>query len=164
MGALKLGLVAVVLVVLGFAAYVRLAPSDPARWHDDPVAGQRPKDWGGTPEPLGQGAVMLTQLGSARSFSQHTLAPADLLARLDAIALGTPRTTRLSGSAQSGRITWVTRSALWGFPDYITATATEAPEGSELLIFARLRFGEVDLGVNAARLRQWLVSLSNTNG
>jgi hypothetical protein len=86
MGALKLGLVAVVLVVLGFAAYVRLAPSDPVRWHDDPVAGQGPKDWGGTPEPLGQGAVMLTQLGSARSFSQHTLAPADLLARLDAIA------------------------------------------------------------------------------
>ena len=40
MGALKLGLVAVVLVVLGFAAYVRLAPSDPVRWHDDPVAGQ----------------------------------------------------------------------------------------------------------------------------
>ena len=68
MGALKLGLVAVVLVVLGFAAYVRLAPSDPVRWHDDPVAGQRPKDWGGTPEPLGQGAVMLTQLGSARAL------------------------------------------------------------------------------------------------
>jgi len=163
MGVVKLGLVAVVLIVLGFAAYVRLAPSDPARWHDDPLAGQRPKDWGGTPEPLGQGALMLTELGGARSFSQPPVAPADVLARLDAIALGTPRTTRLSGSAQSGRITWVTRSALWGFPDYTTATATEAPGGSELLIFARLRFGQGDLGVNAARLRQWLALLSNTN-
>ena len=77
MGALKLGLVAVVLVVLGFAAYVRLAPSDPVRWHDDQVAGQGPKDWGGTPEPLGQGAVMLTQLGSARIVDRYVkLSPA----------------------------------------------------------------------------------------
>jgi hypothetical protein len=45
------------------------------------------------------------------------------LARLDEIALATPRTTRLAGSPDEGRITWITRSALWGFPDYTTAQA-----------------------------------------
>jgi hypothetical protein len=82
-------------------------------------------------------------------------APSDLLARLDAVALATPRTTRLAGSVSEGRITWVTRSAVWGFPDYTTAEA----RADGLYLQARLRFGREDMGVNAARLRDWLARL-----
>ncbi len=85
-----------------------------------------------------------------------TGAPADLLARLDAVALATPRTRRLAGSVEEGRITWETRSALWGFPDYTTAEVRE----DGLYLQARLRFGREDMGVNAARLRDWQERLS----
>lgn len=128
------GLLAALVV---FAGYVRLAPSDPARWH---VAPHSDGPWG----------VVVPAEGSATLRLESTAAR-DLLARLDAVALATPRTTRLSGSVDEGRITWVTRSALWGFPDYTTAEAR--PDG--LYILARLRFGRGDMGVNAARLETW---------
>ena len=54
-----------------------------------------------------------------------------------------------------GRITWITRSLLWGFPDYTTAEV----RADGLYLFARLRFGGGDNGVNAARLRNWLARL-----
>ena len=119
-----------------FAAYVRLAPSDIAKWHVVPQAEGPP---GEVVASMGGASLRLAGDGGV------------LLARLDEIALATPRTMRLAGSVEEGRITWITRSALWGFPDYTTAEA--GPEG--LVIEARLRFGQSDLGVNAARLRDW---------
>ena len=79
-----------------------------------------------------------------------------LLSRLDQAALASPRTTRLAGTPQSGRITWVTRTALIGYPDYTTAEATQTPTGTRLDIYARQRFGGSDFGVNTARLQAWL--------
>jgi hypothetical protein len=136
---------AVLAATLALAAWVRLAPSDPATWHVSPSLFGWDHDgpWDQV-VPLTGGAAL--RLAPARG------APADLLARLDAIALATPRTIRLAGSPADGRITWVTRSLLWGFPDYTTAEAR--PDG--LYIHARLRFGRSDLGVNAARLQDWL--------
>lgn len=125
---------------LGLVAYVRLAPSDPARWHVAPLAEGPPGQ-----VVAGEGRASLRLAGDG---------PA-LLARLDAVALATPRTQRLAGSVAEGRITWITRSALWGFPDYTTAEA--GPEG--LRVHARLRFGRGDMGVNAARLTDWLSRL-----
>jgi len=136
-----------VLIVVGFGLYVRLAPSDPARWHVAP-APATPADCS-----VQQGT------GDARATCARPDAPAQLLARLDEIAMATPRTTRLAGSPDTGRITWITRSRLWGFPDYITAEATPAATGSTLTLHARLRFGSSDMGVNAARLRDWLSRL-----
>ena len=75
------------------------------------------------------------------------------------IATATPRTHRLAGSPEAGRITWITRSRLWGFPDYTTAQVTQTPTGPRLDIHARLRFGRSDMGVNAARLHAWLAQL-----
>ena len=129
--------------LVAVAGYVRLAPSDPARWHVAPVADG---PWGEVVATDGSASL---RLGPDRGD------PTALLARLDAIALATPRTTRLVGSPAEGRITWVTRSALWGFPDYTTAEAR--PDG--LYVLARLRFGRGDMGVNAARLQDWLSRL-----
>ncbi len=126
-----------------FAAYFRLAPSDPARWHVSPRADG---PWGEV--VAGRGSATLR-------LSLERGDPKTLLARLDAVALATPRTRRLAGTVAEGRFTWITRSALWGFPDYTTAEVQ--PDG--LYIFARLRFGGGDSGVNAARLRDWLSKL-----
>jgi uncharacterized protein (DUF1499 family) len=144
-GYLALGLLA---AVVAFALYVRLAPSDPMRWHKLPVAeGQ----WD---------MVVVTgpnsaSLRLATGYKVGLGNPIDMLARLDEVALATPRTRRLAGSIAEGRITWVTRSLLWGFPDYTTAEAR--PDG--LYVEARSRFGHSDLGMNAFRLQTWISSL-----
>ena len=136
-----------VLVVLGFGLYVRLAPSEPARWHVSPTAAAR------------SDCTVEQGRGDARATCLRPKNPAELLAQLDEIAMATPRTTRLAGSPEEGRITWITRSRLWGFPDYITAEATPGATGTTLTLHARLRFGSSDMGVNAARLRDWLSRL-----
>ena len=134
------------------AAYVRLAPTDPARWHMD-LTGLAPA--GLAALPPGPEAVQPQQGGALAALAAGPEKAAGLLAQLDAIAQDSPRTLRLAGSVEEGRITWQTRSALWGFPDY--TTAQDVPQG--VLLFARQRFGSEDLGVNAARLRDWLARL-----
>ncbi len=135
-----------IIALLGLMAYVRLAPSDPTVWDVSPVI----YGWEhGAPFDT----VIPMMGGASLRLSTTKGDPAALLARLDTIALATPRTTQLA--ADSTRITWVTRSALWGFPDYTTAEVR--PDG--LYILARLRFGQSDLGVNAARLNDWLFRL-----
>ena len=124
----------VLLAVLGFGLWVRLAPSDPARWHVSAGdAGNR--DFAGA-------AIRTVAAG-----------PGDM-ARLDRIIRATPRTTHLAGSPEEGMVTYVTRSRLWGFPDY---TTIEARPG-QIVIHGRLRFGASDMGVNRARLEGWMAA------
>jgi hypothetical protein len=145
-----LGWILVGLIVIGVAvgAYVRLAPTDPADWHVDPA----------TAEP-GPGRFVVKPEGGDTDGPLLDMPPRDALATLDRVARATPRTQVLAGSVEEGRITYLTRSAIWGFPDYTTVEAVPAEDGSRLVIFARLRFGESDMGVNAARVRAWLDAL-----
>jgi hypothetical protein len=124
-------------LLFGFALYVRLAPSDPARWHVEP------------PSPTSDPGTVLALRGAATLHIAGD-GPA-LLRRLAVIAAATPRTRVIAGSVDEGRITWVTRSRLWAFPDYTTAEA----RADGLHLHARLRFGGEDHGVNAARLKDW---------
>ena len=137
--------VIVLVLVVGLAAFVRLAPSDPARWHVDPASA----------EP-GPGRFVVKPAGGDTEGPLLDMPPGEALAALDGIARATPRTRVLAGSVDEGRITYLTRSALWGFPDYTTVAAVPAEGGARLLVYARLRFGQDDLGVNAARVRDWL--------
>jgi hypothetical protein len=132
---LWLGLV-LVAIVAGMA-YVRLAPSDPARWHAMPE--------NLAPGDLAGGAVRVV--------------PGDLAA-LDAIIRATPRSRVLAGDVAQGMITYVTRSRVFGFPDYTTVRQA----GERLEIYGRLRFGKSDLGVNAARIDGWLQRLGQAGG
>ena len=142
-------LIVVLLAVAGFALWVRLAPSDPDLWHTDPSAA-RP----------GKGRFVMAPGGDLppRIFAGRD--PGEVLAELDAIALSEPRTERVAGAPGEGRITWVQRTRLWGFPDYITADAQPAPGGgTRLEILSRLRFGREDMGVNRTRVTRWLTRL-----
>lgn len=128
-------LLAVLLVVLIAAglAFIRLAPSDPARWHQMPESVTN-RDLEG---------------GAMRRIEGD-------LATLDAIIRDTPRTRVLAGSPDQGMITYVTRSRVFGFPDYTTVRQSD----DMLEIYGRLRFGKSDLGVNAARIERWLDRLA----
>lgn len=128
-------LIVLVVIVVGFGAYVRLAPQDASVWHKAPSA------------PVE---------GNKEGSAMRAVADAgDTLARLDAIAMAEPRTVRLAGSAQEGKVTYVSRSALWGFPDYTTVWA----EDGKVWLYGRLRFGRSDLGVNGKRLDRWIGQL-----
>lgn len=129
----------------GLMVWVRLAPSDPARWHVDPATG-------------------INGPGSHAARLTLPLQPDAALAALDAVAMAEPRTVRLAGTPAEGRITWVTRSRVFGFPDYTTAAALPDGSGAQLVVHARLRFGYADFGVNAARVERWLSSLRTTAG
>jgi uncharacterized protein (DUF1499 family) len=134
--------------------YVRLAPSDPGQWHGDSMT---------APVPSGNGWLLREGDGNAPA-PVYAADPAAVLEALDAIAMATARTVRLAGSVEEGRITWVTRSRLMGFPDYTTAIAVAGPDGTRLAIHARQRFGQNDLGVNRARIEAWVSALDLPRG
>ena len=76
------------------------------------------------------------------------------------LILSEPRTRVLIGDLKEGRITYVTRSRLWGFPDLTTVQADLGTETAPLLIYARLVFGKSDMSVNSARVERWLSHLN----
>ncbi len=135
-----LGTVFAIIALLGVLAYIRLAPSD-ASWHVDPTtvtASAKPNHWLVKPTPL------------AMTADEAAL-------KLAAIATATPRTDLLAG--QGMQTTWITRSAIMGFPDYTSVTITPTATGSTIAIYARARFGQSDFGVNRARVESWLQQL-----
>jgi uncharacterized protein (DUF1499 family) len=145
---LKYAILGLIGLTVAFAVYVRLAPSDPARWHVSFYP--KPPDT----YPAADGFQIVRQIDD----------PAAVLARLDTIIMATPRTVRLAGSVEEGMITYVTRSKLWGFPDYTTVYAgaddtIEGTFGPLLKVDGRLRFGQSDMGVNRARIEGWLAEL-----
>ena len=130
-------LLAVVILIAAADAWVRLAPIRADRWHRIPATAQAVGDW---PETGGFEAVRQVPDPQAR------------LAELDRIIRATPRTSCLEGAPEEGLVTYVTRSALWGFPDITNLWI----EGDRLHIRGHLVYGRSDLGVNAARLHHWL--------
>ncbi len=156
-------LIYLVLVLLfGAVAFVRLAPSDPAAWNVAP-AGLVPETAGWSAldrDPPAQTNGPVAMPGGAYALVQMTgSTAAEVLRQLDTVARATPRTVLLAGEPEQGLMTWVTRSAIWGFPDYTTAQAVQDGPQVSVAIVARQRFGSDDLGVNAARISAWLAAL-----
>lgn len=122
-------------VILGivalFVGYVQFAPSDADRWHRD-IESVHDADFAG-------GALRIIE--------------ADL-AKLDAVIRGSGSRV-LAGSVEEGRITYVSRSRVVGFPDYTTIQQ----KGELLAIYGRLRFGKSDLAVNRKRIERWISKL-----
>ncbi len=74
------------------------------------------------------------------------------LSRLAEIATAAPRTRALGGSLSEGHLSFVTRSAIWGFPDVTNIWI----DGDRLAIRGRQVIGKTDFGVNRRRIEQWL--------
>ncbi len=129
-------ILAAVVVVLGF---IRLAPSDPLDWNTQPELSEDKEFRGGVFR------VVRTGPGGLEAF--------------DRIASHAPRTKLLAGSVEDQMTTYVTRTKLFGFPDYTTARQ----DGDFLKVYARLRFGRSDLGVNKARIDAWLAQMDVTS-
>lgn len=150
MGIFGILILTVAVLLVASSVSVRLAPSDPEVWHVDPMTTSRPE---------GKGHYLLRPKGGDAASPEYDLTPEALLAKVDAIAMATPRTQRLAGSVAEGRITFITRSRGFGFPDYTSVKTYRGKTGAGIAIFARQRFGREDLGVNKARVDDWLAQL-----
>ncbi|MDQ7081126.1 MAG: DUF1499 domain-containing protein [Paracoccaceae bacterium] len=145
---LALALGALALAAAGGVAYVRLAPSDAARWHVDPLTAVKPSS---------PNAWLLRPQGGDAQAPVYKVSAADLAADFDRFVLARPRVTRLAGSVQELWITYVVRSRLIGFPDYVSVRFIPlSPDQATLAIFSRARFGYGDGGVNRQRVESWL--------
>lgn len=124
-------ILAILVVVVGALAYVRLAPVKL-------TAVALPTAVGDYPEAGGFTAV-------------RDVSDAMNLATVEAAMLALPRTVKVA----SDPLTFVTRSRVIGFPD---VTVVEERDG-KLAISAHLVYGGSDLGVNKARVLALLASL-----
>lgn len=133
-----------------FAVYVRLAPDEPARWHVDPA----------TVEDSGaqnQFIVGLDRDDANMASPVYDRSPEQLMADFGDAILAEPHTSVLSEA--DGVVTYIQRSAIFAFPDYISVRAVDVEGGSALHVFSRSRYGSNDLGVNAARVSALLNEL-----
>lgn len=126
-----------IVLLMGLLAYVRLAPSDPEKWHMMPEFDE---------DRVLAGGVMRVL---------HSDDP-DYFTRLNQVIEADPSVSLLSGSLDEGMITYIARTKWIGFPDYVTVKRIDG--GAK--VFSRLRFGRSDLGVNGRRLNGWLVQVT----
>ena len=151
---LKWLVVAVLVAIAGLAVTMRVVSDDPAVWHVDPATAERtgqPNDYLVAPE--GMAAARADRVAKV-----HDTEPRALLFQLDAVAR--PAGARVvAGSVDDLWITYVQRSMIFGFPDYISVRAVEVEGGSALVIWSRSRYGQSDLGVNKQRIDGWLTQI-----
>ena len=121
-----------VIVVLGLL-WIRFAPIYKDSWHVTTRA-ERDKAF------LGGVIRFLPAAGKAE------------LEQLVSVVEQAPRTKHIAGDVEEGMLTYVTRTKVFGFPDFTTLWLSDAG----LHIYARVRFGRVDFGVNKARIVDWL--------
>lgn len=131
----------VLLIVLAFLAYVRLAPSDPVRWH-------RQAAITGTETKQLKGGYIWRKVVSGDGRAE--------MQALDQAIMASGGTHRLAGSVEEGQVTYLSRTRVIGFPDYTTIGVYDVEGQKVLEVYGRLRFGRSDLGVNANRIKGWL--------
>ncbi len=157
--ALLIALVALAALAAAASVHVRLAPIDAAAEHVDPMTVVRAT----TPN-----AALIAPAGAAsapdRAAPVFARTPEALMAAFDRIAMAAPRVTRLAGSPAELHATYLQRSAIMGYPDFISVRALPAEGGATLAIYSRSRFGFGDFGVNAARASAWLDALERDGG
>jgi uncharacterized protein (DUF1499 family) len=146
---------AILLAAVAAYAVINLSGHDPARWHLDPVA----LTLRGTPNEYLAAVPGTTAAPPHLLAAVHPQSPRALLACFDAIARARPRVAVVAGDIDSLMITYVQRSRIVGFPDYLTVKAVSTEGGAGLIVYSRSRYGHGDFGVNLARVVAWLNDL-----
>ena len=91
--------------------------------------------------------------------------PSHLYEAVLAVAAAQPRTFLAAAYPAERQAHFVARSAIFNFPDLITAQIAEAGrEASTLVLYSRSVYGYSDLGANRQRVSTWLAAIeTNTN-
>jgi uncharacterized protein (DUF1499 family) len=92
----------------------------------------------------------------------HVPAPR-LYAAIQAVAAAQPHTYLAAAYPDLRQVHWVVRSAVFNFPDLVTAEASPSgPDAATLVLYSRSVYGYGDLGANRRRVEAWLAALEQT--
>ncbi len=131
------------IVVIGLLTYVRFAPHNIEHWHQDPETVKstgRPNDY-----RLAGDASVNINLKQAK-ISQMIMDYAGQQERIELLA-----------NTDDGQLlTFIQRSKLIAYPDYLTIKIEPNGDRSKLSFFSRSRFGYRDFGVNKLRINSWV--------
>jgi len=148
-----IALVLIGAVAIGGAAIgIRMIGSDAGVWHVDPAVAERT----GQPNDYLVAPPDTTAASPDREAPVLGSPPKEHLFLFDSVARNSDRVEVLAGSVDDLHITYVQRSLIFGFPDYVTVKAVPKGDGSALIIWSRSRFGYSDLGVNQERVDRWI--------
>ncbi len=142
-------ILALLVLTVGFSLYVRLSPIDGARANRDPAT---------APLPPATGGWLIRAENGSEAGQVYDVTPEALLAAFDAAAADMPRTHLVAGSLGDGRLTYVSRTAVMGFPDLTTVSAVPAGDGARLIVYGRQIYGGGDMGVNRKRVQAWVAA------
>ncbi|MDH2325873.1 DUF1499 domain-containing protein [Cereibacter sp. SYSU M97828] len=127
-----------VAIAIGWA-FLRYTPSDSQDWHVDPVT------------------VRKSRRPNNLLVTKHVALPPDqAAARLEALALATPRTSHFAG--EGFHRTWITLSAL-GLPTFTSVRLVPENGGTKVVVYARARYLSRLPGSQKARVKGWLAQL-----
>lgn len=137
----------ILLLILAVLVYIRLAPSPIEKWHGDPeelAATNKPNSYRLSAEKSVEFAVGADKLAVLLNDVAHDFSAATVLAQ----------------DADARITTYIARTKLMGYPDYISTKITAIDDShAKLAIYSRSRFGRSDLGVNKKRVQAWLAAL-----
>lgn len=125
-------------------AFLRYTPSDSHDWHVDPMTVRKP--------------VRPNHFLRRQDGPFLPLPPAQVAARLEALALHTPRTEPFAG--EGFHRTWITRSVL-GLPTFTSIRLISEGEGTRVAVYARARYLPGLPRVERARVEGWLETLAS---
>ncbi|NIA70806.1 DUF1499 domain-containing protein [Pelagibius litoralis] len=122
----------------------------PEDWHVDPVTIEKPDT---------ENHFLLRPQGGDGPAPVFQASPDAVVIALQEVIDETPRATVIDGSPGARHMTILVRSKLVGFPDFVTVKVLAADSGTAIAIFSRSQYGKSDLGVNKARVENWVKAL-----
>lgn len=120
---------------------VRFWPGNPEVWHIDPLE---------APDPGISGVRVVGE--DAPLFAS---APAEVMAAFDAVITGEGARV-FAGSIEEGFVTYLTRTRIFKFPDYVTVRVASEGEDTRLTYRALTGTKGGDGGTNAVRMERLL--------
>ena len=139
----------IAVAVIGMV-YIRNANDDPRVWHIDPEGAA----WTGKRNNFKVSPEGDDKVHKSPVFE---MSAAELMTNFQKMALEQPDTVLLG--ERDGFATFVQRTKLMQYPDYISVKAVDVEGGSALFINSRSRFGNSDGGLNKKRILSWLKKL-----
>ncbi len=149
----------IVLLIAGLLWYPRSLSHDVSTWHVDPLTAAKPS----TPNSYRIGPEGTESADAeAPTFSQDSTSVGEAFSEM---VNGQSSVEILAGSEADGFVTYVHRTTVFGFPDYISVRFIDLDDGgSTIAVFSRSRLGQSDLGVNEKRVTEWIAALQATLG
>ena len=144
---IQLVILVVILCIISVLAYIRFAPNNPKKWHVNPSSA----------ETTGKPNEFRLANDSALIYDISALELSKLVGEfIESQEHG----KILAQSTDKTHTTYIQRSKLIGYPDYISVEITaKGNNQSKIEILSRSRFGYSDLGVNKKRINNLIAAI-----